>query len=147
MHQVGPQDTRLSLDIYDSITSPAPVGVTADTSQQMWDYRNRNKFRDIPVAKGAVDLPVNSLQELQHALQLKAVSKVWVGYISPAQQDVNYVQAYQQLKQRQDIGQLVIIDQDRQFCPGLNKYMVLVTYSEMAYQLNPRFQFLKQEKI
>lgn len=147
MQSVGPQDTRISLDIYENITGASVSAISADTSQQMWLYRNKNIFRGVPVSQEAADLPVNSIQELQSALQLSAVSKVWVGYISPAEQDIKYVQAYQELKQRQDKGQLIIVNQDRQFCSGLNKYMVLATYSEIAYQLNPRFQFLKQEKI
>lgn len=145
MSEIGAEDTRMSADIYQNqvFTNPA----TVDTSKQMWEYRNRGIYGGIPVKQDAKNLAVHTAQELTQALQLDVKACVWTGYISPQPEDAQNVKAFAQIKQREAAGQLIILEQNKQFCPGINKFLLLVIYNQTYFALNPRFQYLKQEQI
>lgn len=118
--------------------------LSVDLSQNMWEYRNRDKFNGIPVEEEARQLLVNSTQELDRALQPVSSIGTWVGYISPEEDDKKYLQEYNNIKQRQIQGEIYIISQDKQFCPSLNKFLLFVTYNEVQMGLNPRYKHLKE---
>lgn len=141
MHSIGPQEALLM-----QLDQEQESALTVDTSQSMWDYRNKNTYNGIPVEQTAQDLKVNNAQQLQRALQLKQGVVVWTGYLSPQYDDKKSVQQYRDIRQKQAQGLIRVYSQDRQFCPQINKFLVLVTYASLSYQLNPRLEYLKQEQ-
>lgn len=117
---------------------------TVDMSQQMWDYKNRGIYQGIPVEDEAKDLLVNSVDQLQQVLQPKTSAVVWTGYISPQEADQKYVKQYQEIKQKQVQGRISILHENTQFCPSLNKFLILITYMNVQLGLNPRYKHLKE---
>lgn len=140
MQAVGPESAFL----FKQDQKPEDTGLSVDTSQDMWEYRNRDRFNGVPVEEQARQLLVNNTQELQHALQPVSSIGTWVGYISPQQNDKKYLSEYNDIKQRQVQGQIYIISEDKQFCPSLNKFLLFVTYNEVQMGLNPRYKHLKE---
>lgn len=141
MQAVGPQEAVLF-----QVQEDQDKTLSVDMSQQMWDYRNNNVFNGIPVSQQARDLNVKDIQELQKALIIHTDVTVWTGYISPQSDDRQAVKQYQEIRQKQALGTVQVFSQDRQFCPGLNKFLVLITYASLSYDLNPRYEYLKQEQ-
>lgn len=140
MIPVGPEQA-----VFDTQEQQQEVPIV-DMSQDMWDYKNRNTFAGMQLTDQAKNLMVNSREELQKALQPVTTSGVWTGYLSPDEADKQYVQKYAQLKQKQTQGQIQIVSQNLQFCPSLNKFLVLITYMNVHLGLNPRYQHLRENK-
>ena len=115
-----------------------------DMSQQMWDYKNRDTFEGLQLTDEAKNLMVNSAEELQKALQPVTASNVWTGYLSPEESDKKYVQKYAEIKEMQTQNLIQITSETVQFCPSLNKFLVLITYVKVRLGLNPRYKHLKE---
>ena len=142
MKGIGADQTLLADQPY---IDQAQLGLTVQNSQVMYDYKKNNTWNGVPVQDQARDLPIDNADLLIGALKLNQRAKVWTGYISPQESDRKYVEEYAQLKQSQSQGQLVIYTQDKQFCPSLNKFLILLTYAEVSYGLNERYKYLKEE--
>ena len=142
MTGIGPQSTNIP-DIF--AEQKQEPNFTVDMSQNMWDYRNRGTFQGMPVGDQAKNLLVENAQQLNRALQPKGVAGVWTGYISPLDQDHKYLQEYTQLMQRESEGKVFFLQQNTQFCPSLNKFLVFITYLNIELDLNPRYSHLKEE--
>ena len=136
----GPEDASL----FDLLQEQQKSPVKVDMSQEMWDYKNRNVFEGIKVDPQAQNLLVNSTDELTRALQPKASAGVWTGYISPQEADKEYVKAYGELKQKEADGLIYILQEQTQFCPSINKFLILLTYINIELGLNPRYSHLKE---
>lgn len=117
--------------------------ITIDNSQAMWNYKNLNILGQYPVDKEAQNLPLDSIQKIQKALTLTTKVVSWTGYISPAQQDKPYLEQYDKIQQGLVEGRLRLIDQQKHFCSSIGKLMVFVTFGQMLYKLNPRYNYLK----
>lgn len=141
MQAVGPEAAFLFLQ---DEKQSEQKGLSVDLSQNMWEYRNRDRFNGIPVQQQARKLLVNSTQQLDHALQPISSIGTWVGYISPQKEDEKYLSQYNAIKQKQVQGKIYIIAQDKQFCPSLNKFLLFITYDEVQMGLNPRYKHLKE---
>ena len=145
MQSIGPQKAIIFQNRdFDMPPAPNPAG---DSSKYLWQYRNLKSVSGIPVQKEAQDLPVQNFQQLQQALQLNTDTKVWVGYLSPQQEDKSSLQKYEEIKSLQVQGSVFIQQQERHFCPGLNKFLIMLVYSQCKYTLNPRYKYLKEELI
>ena len=143
MTAVGPEDTALAPELQQKLQQESQLSV--DRSQQLWDYRNRNTFMGLPVAQQAQDLLVDKSAQLSKALQLNTKAGAWTGYISPLDQDKKYLQEYTQLKQKEQEGFIMILQENTQFCPSLNKFLVFITYMNVQLGLNPRYSHLKED--
>lgn len=47
--------------------------------------------------------------------------------------------------QRETRHEIYILQQQIQFCPSLNKFLVFITYMNIELGLNPRYEHLKEE--
>lgn len=117
--------------------------LSVDMSQAMWKYRNLKQFAGIPLDQQAKDLPVDNLQQVQKALELKTDVKTWTGYLSPQSQDRQNVQHYNKIQQGLAKGTIRLFDQQKHFCSSVNKILVLITYGQLKYVLNPRYKYLR----
>lgn len=143
MQAVGP-DTAEIKSQFEGVF-PEPEGMpNVDMSNDFWDYRNRGKFFGVPVQQEAKNLLVDNMEELNKALQYRPNVKIWSGYISPQEQDKEYLQQYKNIKQAQAQGVVQVLQEQKQFCPSMNKFLVFVTYNEISVDLNPRFNHLKE---
>lgn len=142
MQAVGPENTFMAIQPQEPKEEP----VTVDRSQSLWDYRNRNTYNGMPVAPQARNLMVDNADQLNRALQPKGTSGVWVGYISPLDEDKQYLDSYAKLKEQETQGSIFILQENKQFCPSLNKILVFITYLKVQMDLNPRYEHLKEDK-
>lgn len=142
MQSIGADKARLSGAMYWQQEDPLTSAV--DMSQQLWQFKNRHTFRGSPVQRESQNILTENYRQLQEAMQLIGQTKVWTGYISPQQADKDSLQQYSQLKKKEGNQQVYIITEDKQFCPSLNKFLVLITYCQLKYALNPRYDFLKE---
>lgn len=119
--------------------------LSIDMSEQMWKYKNLKEFKGCPVQSQAQDLPVESIDKLERALQLKTKVYTWTGYISPLDEDIQNVHQYNRIQQGLNEGKFSILDQQKHFCGSLNKILVLIVYNQLSYTLHPRYKYLKEQ--
>lgn len=142
MQSIGADKAKLAQPMYWDI--PQKEQAFIDRSQQLWEFKNRHTFRGSPVQQASQNLLSQNYKQIQQAMQPVGQTCVWTGYISPEQSDKNSLLEYSQLKRKEGNQQVYIITQDKQFCPSLNKFLILLTYCQLRYALNPRFDFLKE---
>lgn len=142
MDSISAKKATISKDFF---AAQQTSSLKLDTSQQMWEYKNRNKLNGFPVSQNASNLYVNNIEELKEALQPVYNIKVWTGYLSPQKQDERYVQEYRDLIQANCQSTIAILDESKHFRPDIGKIMLIITYAEVKMQLNPRYEHLKQE--
>ena len=116
-----------------------------DNSQQMWEYKNRNRLNGYPVSQNASNLYVNNVDQLKEALQPVYDIKMWTGYLSPQKQDEKYIQQYRDIIQASCDSTINILEEEKHFRSDIGKVMVIMTYAQIKMQLNPRYEYLKQE--
>lgn len=143
MKTVGAEDATI-VNFYEEQNTQKNT-LKVDMSGRMWQYRNKNSIQGIPVSQQAQDLPLNTFQQVMQALYIKYTAKVWTGYLSPDKQDIQSSKQYAQLKSKQLGNTIFVLNQERHFCASLNKVMIILTYTELSYQLHQRFKYLKQE--
>jgi hypothetical protein len=61
-------------------------------------------------------------------------------------EDEESIKLYDKLLAAQATNQLVIIDELKQYDTGKCKFMVWLRYDELCYELNPRFEYLREEQ-
>lgn len=54
------------------------------------------------------------------------------------------MKAYGELKQKEADGLIYILQEQTQFCPSINKFLILLTYINVELGLNPRYSHLKE---
>lgn len=110
---------------------------------ELWSYHNEGRIHGIPVAENAVGLPIDRDDMLDVAFTLKRVPKSKIFWMSP--EDGESIKLYDAMLAQQADGQLIIIDELKQYDTSKCKFMVWLRYDELSYELNPRFDYLREE--
>lgn len=110
---------------------------------ELWSYHNEGRIHGIPVADNAVGLPIDRDDMLDVAFTLKRVPKSKIFWMSP--EDEESIKLYDAMLAQQADGQLIIIDELKQYDTSKCKFMVWLRYDELSYELNPRFDYLREE--
>lgn len=109
----------------------------------LWQYMKLGTVDGVPVKQQDKGLLFASDQQLVQAMQHDQQVNTWSGWLSPdREQDLKI---YNDIKQGQISGDIRIINQDKQFSPQKNAFLVVVTYSKLHLKLNPRYDFYKQD--
>ena len=118
-------------------------GVILDPASSLWEYHNQGTLHGVPVADNAVGLPIDKESLLDVALTLKRTPRSKIFWMSP--EDEESIKLYDKLLAAQSENQLVIIDELKQYDASKCKFMVWLRYDELLYELNPRFEYLREE--
>ena len=110
---------------------------------ELWSYHNEGRIHGIPVVDNAVGLPIDRDDMLDVAFTLKRVPKSKIFWMSP--EDEESIKLYDAMLAQQADGQLIIIDELKQYDTSKCKFMVWLRYDELSYELNPRFDYLREE--
>ena len=110
---------------------------------ELWSYHNEGRIHGIPVADNAVGLPIDRDDMLDVAFTLKRVPKSKIFWMSP--EDEESIKLYDAMLAQQADGQLIIIDELKQYDTSKCKFMVWLRYDELSYELNPRFDYLRED--
>ena len=140
-HMVSVQDATLaeSPAQEESYTS----GVISDAGNALWAYHNEGTIRGIPVAANAVGLPIDKEAMLDVAFLLRRTPRSKIFWMSP--EDEESIKLYDDLLAQQAEGKLIIVDELKQYDMNKCKFMVWLRYDELLYELNPRFEYLREE--
>lgn len=119
------------------------TGVISDVGNALWYYHNEGTIRGIPVADNSVGLPIDREDLLDVAFILRRTPRSKIFWMSP--EDEESIKLYDKLLNAQAEGRLVIIDELKQYDMNKCKFMVWLRYDELLYELNPRFEYLREE--
>ena len=119
------------------------TSTVSSVGNDLWFYHNRGVLHGIPVADDAVGLPLDREDMLDVVFLLKRTPKSKIFWISPEEADS--IKMYDGLLQEQADGKLIILDELKQYDTSKCKFMVWVRYDELVYELNPRFEYLREE--
>lgn len=109
----------------------------------LWEYHNLGRIGGVPVADDAVGLPIDRDDMLGVAFNLKRVPKSMIFWMSP--EDTESIKKYDDLLNKQTDGELIIVDELKQYDMNKCKFMVWIRYDLLSYELNPRFDYLREE--
>lgn len=137
MQSVGPDQARFEQDTQLQQT------FAVDRSQQLWEFNTRHTVSGVPVNSQDTNIAIQKAQQLQQAFEPNVQLQVWTGYISPAQEDKQSLNKYTAIKRAESQRKAYIVSQDKQFCPTLNKFLILLVYCNVQMSLNPRYDFLR----
>ena len=140
-HVVSSQEAQLTDTPANSESST--TGVISDIGNALWYYHNEGTIRGIPVADNAVGLPIDREDLLDVAFILKRTPRSKIFWMSP--EDEESIKLYDKLLSAQAEGRLVIIDELKQYDMNKCKFMVWLRYDELLFELNPRFEYLREE--
>lgn len=118
-------------------------GVISDIGNALWYYHNQGTIRGIPVADNSIGLPIDREDLLDVAFILRRTPRSKIFWMSP--EDEESIKLYDKLLNAQAEGRLVIIDELKQYDMNKCKFMVWLRYDELLYELNPRFEYLREE--
>jgi len=118
-------------------------GVISDIGNALWYYHNEGTIRGIPVADDSIGLPIDREDLLDVAFILRRTPRSKIFWMSP--EDEESIKLYDKLLNAQAEGRLVIIDELKQYDMNKCKFMVWLRYDELLYELNPRFEYLREE--
>jgi hypothetical protein len=139
-HMVSLQDASL---VDEPVKAEQTQNVLTDAGNALWSYHNEGTIRGIPVADNAVGLPIDKESMLDVAFNLKRTPRSKIFWMSP--EDEDSIKLYDGLLSQQAQGRLVIVDELKQYDMNKCKFMVWVRYDELLFELNPRFEYLREE--
>lgn len=111
----------------------------------LWEYTHDSRIYGVPVARGDRGLPVDSDDLVQEAFQLDRKPHAALFVLDPA--STEGCEAYNKLLDRLYLGEVAIIDEDRQFDATNGRFVVWVRYDELCYSLNNRFDYLRDANV
>lgn len=140
-HVVSPEEATLTETPNQQENST--TGVISDVGNALWYYHNEGTIRGIPVADNSIGLPIDREDLLDVAFILRRTPRSKIFWMSP--EDEESIKLYDKLLNAQAEGRLVIIDELKQYDMNKCKFMVWLRYDELLYELNPRFEYLREE--
>lgn len=143
-HLVGPEDA--AVQGYDDMPMPGMAQderITEMVESPLWDYMNTGKLNGIPVNSMDLGLKIDSDDMVQAAFQLERVPRSLLLYMSP--DDPESIRKYDEVMERAYRGEVMLVDEQKQFDPSKGKFIVWLRYDEVQYALHPRFQYLREE--
>ena len=137
------------VSIEEAMLSEAPIKEMQEQAQistignELWSYHNEGRIHGIPVEDNAIGLPIDRDDMLDVAFLLKRIPKSKIFWMSP--EDEESIKLYDDLLTQQADGRLIIVDELKQYDTSKCKFMVWLRYDELSYELNPRFDYLREE--
>ncbi len=108
----------------------------------LWSYRNEHRINGVPVAEGDTELKITSDDILLSAFVLDRRPMSAVLYVAPGSEGS---EQYDALLARAYAGEIVIVDEIKQFDAANARFVVWVRYDEVRYVLHPRYKYLREE--
>lgn len=119
------------------------IQVDADIDGSLWDYHERGLINGIQVVEADRGLAIDSQEDLGRMFVLKASSQVMLLKLS--MDDPTGIKQYNDLLKRQENGDLVIREEQKQFDATNGHFIVLLRIDHLRYELHPRFEYKRQE--
>ena len=128
----------------DSITVPREKdsGITSE-GNMLWSYRQEGRIGNIPVAEEDRNLKVDNDELLTAAFELDQRPRSLLLNMSPG--DEEGCSKYDELLERAYNGEIIIVEELKQFDPSRGAFVVWVRYNKVLWRLHPRFHYLREE--
>ena len=142
-------DFGTTVSLKDALLSDPPTeqqdkdNPITEIGNALWSYHNEGRIRGIPVADNSIGLPIDRDDMLDVAFTLKRTPKSKVFWMSPEEEDA--IKMYDKLLEEQADGRIIIVDELKQYDTSKCKFMVWLRYDELLFELNPRFDYLREE--
>lgn len=139
----GPEDAGVAA--YDDLPLVEPDGPAAQDMPQslLWEYMNQGTINGVHVAQSDRNLKISSSDMVQNAFQLERVPRSLLVYMSPDDEDGQ--RRYDEVLSKAYAGEVMIVDEQKQFDPAKGRFVVWLRYDEVHYALHPRFSYLREE--
>ena len=134
----GASDTQISTIDFQT---PQASGL----NHNLWSYHKNGTINGVPVNQSDKGLNITSQSQLSNAFQLAQDIQVWSGWLAP--QYPQQLKQYQEIKQREAQNKCIILDQKLQFSSTKDAYLALLTYANIQFVLDNRYDFYKQDLI
>jgi len=140
---------------YGVLTAPSDAEATTWTPSEtpgrgfsgeaaaLWEYHTLGKFMGIPVCAGDRDLKVDRLDLLQEAFLVRRFPKAQVFRIST--EGGESLEKYEGILSKVASGEYEIVDEERQFDAQSGSFVVWLRWNELSVELNPRYEYLREE--
>ena len=118
--------------------------VRISSGNLLWSYRKEHKINNIQVNPSDLDLPIDTDDLLTEAFRLHVVPRSAIFWMSPDNEES--IKKYDQLLKDASDGKIIIVNEDKQYDQSKGAFMVWVRYDEAAWELHPRYDYLKKEQ-
>jgi|BioPla2DNA2_1021312.scaffolds.fasta_scaffold01145_5 hypothetical protein len=116
----------------------------ASTDNALWNYKIEHRINGILVRESDRGLPVE-VDHLPVAFRLTSTPKCAVMWLIP---DVpESADKYNALLMKAYNNEIAIESEERHYDPTKQAFAVFVRYTELMYELHPRFNHLREERI
>lgn len=116
---------------------------TQGEGNALWSYHGEGRIDGIPVDERDRGLKVDSDEMLHVMFRLDRRPCSLMLYMSPDDEEGR--KAYDGLLQRVYDGEVLVVDEIKQYDPAGGRFIVWVRYDELKYVLHPRFNYLREE--
>jgi len=117
--------------------------IVTQQGEALWSYRNENKINGITVKEEDRDLFIERDDQLPERFRPHYIPHSKIFWLSP--DDVEQNAEYEKLLQDVYDGKAIIRDEQKHYDDAKAKFMVLLRYDEVCYELHPRYAYLKEE--
>lgn len=130
---------------YTDIGSPEPVPATTTpgAGNALWMYQHEGLINGIPVERASAGLSIESDEMLYTAFVLDRKPCSVVIELKP--KDKEGQAEYDAILDRAYKGEIILVDEIKQFDAANSCFLVFVRYDEVMYKLHPRFNYLRGE--
>ena len=109
----------------------------------LWTYRKEGTINGIAVVDADKDLPITKESYLRTAFELKSIPKSFIFWMAPDEEKA--IADYNELLAKVYRGEVMIVDEIKQYDATKGKFMVWIRYNEVKYALHERFNSLREE--
>ena len=150
--------TKLSIEsMYGSLAAPEDASVMLGgalpayedaaegkpDSGLMWEYLNKGTLNGVPVAAADVGLKIDDEDTFTSVFRLHRSPKTLLLYLSP--DDEQSLKKYNEVLERIYAGKAMAVDEQKEFDPAHGRFVVMLRYDEICYELDPRYHYLREE--
>lgn len=118
--------------------------VKLSNSDNLWAYRSEHQIQNVQVRQSDWDLPIADDETLAKAFRLHSVPHSEMFWMSP--DDEESMAKYNQILQAAYDGKIIIVDEQKQYDQSKGKFLVWLRYDEVAWELHPRYEFIREER-
>lgn len=134
--------TTFSDTMLPSDDTAEPTELSA-TGTALYQYKFEKRINGVPVKSTDVDLPIDRDELLQAAFTLNSSSKLALFQMAPG--DTDQLDKYNALLKRASNAELVLEEETKHYDPNKGAFMVWVKYTELFYELNQRFNYIRED--